>query len=74
MNHSDLNITSYEIYDRMGCVLCGMKTLFTRTFWPEFEGKGPLGWPKGFYKKVLMKPLGRPKGLLGRPKGSEHNQ
>ena len=24
--------------------------------------KGPLGMPRGFYQKILMKPLGMPKG------------
>ena len=33
--------------------------------------KGPLGMPRGFYQKILMKPLGMPKGPLGMPKGSE---
>ena len=30
--------------------------------------------PKGFYQKILMKPLGMPKGPLGMPKGSERNK
>ena len=40
MNHSDLNIILYEMYDRKGCALCGIKNVFSRTFWPEFEGGG----------------------------------
>ena len=40
MNHSDLNIISYEMYDRKGCALSGIKNVFSRSFWPEFEGGG----------------------------------
>ena len=39
MNYSDLNIISYEIYDRMGCVLCGIKTaFFTELSDPNLKG------------------------------------
>ena len=32
MNYIDLNIIPYEIYDLMGCVLCGIKTVFLPNF------------------------------------------
>ena len=32
MNRSELNIISYEMYDRKGCALCGMKNVFFPNF------------------------------------------
>ena len=40
MNHSDLNITLYEMYDGIGCALYRIKIVFLRFFKPEFEGGG----------------------------------
>ena len=38
MNHSDLNIISYDMYDRMGCALCGIENVFPELSDPNSKG------------------------------------
>ena len=58
MNHSDLNIISYEMYDRKGCALCGIKNGLFPNFLTRIQRKEGFGREITYYTKQFYTKLG----------------